>query len=219
MSPTFPQTPAQTRNLMTPELTEAELEARRIALELELEKTKKESFLAQYKICVGLLSFVCRATGVTAKEYRKWMRDDPEFKESIEDLDGGVIDTVEAQLLTKIKGGDLRAITFYLRTKGKKRGYTTQVEQEKNDLGVTDSENVMTINLEEMKHELPPQSVAKMIEYLIPIEDASNKSATRFPNRDNDSGAKGFGERSNPTRFAWARVSASDAGVVEEGED
>lgn len=204
---------------MAPELTAEEAAAQRAEIEARYEKNQKEQFLIQYKKCVGLLSFVCAATGVTQLKFRKWLREDKDFEQEIRELNEGVIDNVEAKLMAKIQGGDLKAIIFYLRTRGKSRGYTTQIETEKNDFGGTQNGNLVTIDLDELKTELPPNSVAKMIEYLAPIEDAINKNIARFPNRDDDKGARGFGERSNPTRFARARLSADNQGTVVESAD
>lgn len=59
--------------------------------------------------------------------YRRLARS-PELKELHEALHGEVGDVAELKLYQSIQDGDLRAIAFYLRTKGKHRGYVERQE-------------------------------------------------------------------------------------------
>ena len=56
------------------------------------------------------------------------MLDRPEFKEAVSQVEESLIDWVESKLMKRIEDGDAHAITFFLKTKGKSRGYAEKVE-------------------------------------------------------------------------------------------
>jgi hypothetical protein len=93
-------------------------------------KDRQERFLNHFSEGKGIISYACQNTGITRACYYKWMENDPKFKEKCEEINEEVIDTVESKLLSAINNGDLTAIIFYLKTKGKKRGYVERVEQD-----------------------------------------------------------------------------------------
>ena len=65
---------------------------------------------------------------MTRQSYYNWMENDPAFAEEVEAIRQEQIDTVESALLNKIEGGDTTAVIFYLKTKGKERGYSERTE-------------------------------------------------------------------------------------------
>ena len=65
---------------------------------------------------------------MTRQLYYKWLEDDPAFAEAVESIRQEQIDTVESALLNKIEDGDTTAVIFYLKTKGKERGYSERTE-------------------------------------------------------------------------------------------
>lgn len=92
-------------------------------------KQKQRSFLKHYKDGHGIITYACQATGIARRTYYNWLEKDEKFREAIEALQEETIDIVESKLLTQIDDGNLTAIIFYLKTKGKKRGYVEAVEQ------------------------------------------------------------------------------------------
>jgi hypothetical protein len=58
------------------------------------------------------------------------MQEDAEYKKAVEDLNDVAIDFAESQLHKQIKDGNSTATIFYLKTKGKKRGYVERQEIE-----------------------------------------------------------------------------------------
>ncbi len=76
----------------------------------------------------GIVAYACKQAGVSRVTFYKYCNDDPEFKEQVENIVELQIDIAEAALIKKIGKGDIAAIIFYLKTKGKKRGYVERQE-------------------------------------------------------------------------------------------
>lgn len=88
----------------------------------------KERLLVSLKECSGIVTFACEKVGLSRQTFYRWCRDDPEFKERVDAINELQIDVAEASLLKKIQNGDTTAIIFYLKTKGKDRGYSERRE-------------------------------------------------------------------------------------------
>jgi hypothetical protein len=91
--------------------------------------TQKKQFIRQLRARHGIITLACSDVGITRQCYYKWMKNDPKFKEECEIIDEEGIDFVENKLMARINDHDTTAIIFYLKTKGKKRGYVEQIEQ------------------------------------------------------------------------------------------
>ena len=89
---------------------------------------KKALFLKAFEQSRGIIAPACRAISMTRQIYYKWLEDDPSFAEAVEAIRQEQIDTVESALLNKIEDGDTTAVIFYLKTKGKERGYSERTE-------------------------------------------------------------------------------------------
>lgn len=83
----------------------------------------KESFLVKLKEAAGIVGVACEQAGIARSTYYRWRDEDEAFREKAEDIIEGQVDFVENRLLKKIQDGDTTAIIFYLKTKGKNRGY------------------------------------------------------------------------------------------------
>ena len=77
--------------------------------------------------------------GVVRSTFYKWMKEDPEFKKAVEDVENVAIDFAESQLHLQIRTGVPASTIFYLKTKGKKRGYI-----EKQAVDITTGGNTLT---------------------------------------------------------------------------
>lgn len=83
---------------------------------------KQEIFLEVMEKSLGIVSLALQKTDVTKEEYDQWMTN-LEFKKRVNNINDTSLDFVENKLLKKIMDEDLNAIQFYLKTKGKHRGY------------------------------------------------------------------------------------------------
>lgn len=85
---------------------------------------KKELFLEALRESKGIVATALQTVGVSRQTIRNWKKKDKTFCASCDEVDETQIDNVENELLKKIHSGDTTAIIFYLKTKGKSRGYT-----------------------------------------------------------------------------------------------
>ena len=95
--------------------------------------SEQEHFLQTMEKSLGILSVALQKSEVSRQEYDGWL-ENKEFIRRLEIVKETAVDYVENKLLTKINTGDLQAIQYYLKTKGKKRGY---VERTQTDLIIT----------------------------------------------------------------------------------
>lgn len=91
------------------------------------ENYKKELLIALEKH-MGLVAYACKEVGISRNTFYTYLKVDPEFKELVEDIYENQGDFVENSLFKKIKDGDTSAILFYMKYKGRKRGYTDTID-------------------------------------------------------------------------------------------
>ena len=93
----------------------------------KIQHTKKALIEALEK-SLGVVTTACKLVGVNRSTFYQYVKDDPEFAEAVKDIDEVTIDFAESQLHKQIKDGNTTATIFYLKTKGKKRGYVEKTE-------------------------------------------------------------------------------------------
>lgn len=85
---------------------------------------KKEKMLEELSASRGIIKIACDRSGISRNTFYEWIKQDLEFKKAVDIIQEEQIDFVESRLLDNINEGDTQASTFYLKTKGKGRGYT-----------------------------------------------------------------------------------------------
>jgi hypothetical protein len=103
--------------------------------------TKKRAFLEALEANLGIVTKAAAAVGLSREIHYYWIKNDPEYKQAVEELDGTVLDFAEGQLHSLIKEGDTAATIFFLKTKGKKRGYI-----ERQEITGADNQPIITIS-------------------------------------------------------------------------
>jgi hypothetical protein len=83
----------------------------------------KQKLIDALERSLGIVSAACKEVGISRTMFYEYCKTDPEFKRAVDDIYEIQTDFVENQLLKNIKNGDNAAIIFYLKYKGKKRGY------------------------------------------------------------------------------------------------
>ena len=90
--------------------------------------THKKAMIEALKCSLGIVSEACKTVDICRQQHYTWMKEDPEYRQAIEDISEEAIDFAETALKKKIESGDTTAIIFYLKTKGKVRGYIEKSE-------------------------------------------------------------------------------------------
>jgi isopentenyldiphosphate isomerase len=92
--------------------------------------TQKKAMIQAMEKSLGIVTTACRNVGIARDTHYRWMRDDDSYRASIESIEGMTLDLAESKLHEEILQGNTAAIIFFLKTKGKKRGYVEKQEVE-----------------------------------------------------------------------------------------
>ena len=138
-------------------------EASELTQQNQLEQTKEQqvSFLRALDNQNGMLVQACKLAKVPMRTYRSWMVTDKLFKEAVDEIAQGVLDTVEGKLIQEAQEGDINAIRYFMDARGNDRGYGKRevaVKEEQQELDLT------KLTLKEQ------QQLAKLIQKATPIE-------------------------------------------------
>lgn len=91
------------------------------------EQNKKE-LLEALETSLGVVTTACRQVGLGRTTFYKYCNEDPEFKRKVDEIENVAFDFVESQLYRQIQDGNTAATIFWLKTKGKNRGYSERFE-------------------------------------------------------------------------------------------
>lgn len=78
---------------------------------------------------LGVVTTACKQVGISRETHYRWVKEDAEYGIAVEDIENIALDFAESQLHKQIMDGSTSATIFYLKTKGKNRGYIERVEQ------------------------------------------------------------------------------------------
>lgn len=115
----------------------------------------KKAMIEALKKSLGVVTDACKMAGVGRTQFYSWLKDDPEFNRNVESINEESLDFAETKLFELIRGvvlpedkifvhkgktitvptmrtypPDTASVIFYLKTKGKKRGYVEKQEIE-----------------------------------------------------------------------------------------
>lgn len=89
---------------------------------------KRQIVLAALKKSGGNVSHACEQVGISRAGFYLEKQNNPEFAKEVDELQEAVVDLVETALMKQIQEGNTACIIFYLKTKGKDRGYVERSE-------------------------------------------------------------------------------------------
>lgn len=110
---------------------------------------KKESIIAALEKSLGVVTVACKQADVPRSTYYKWLNEDEEFAKAVKDIENIALDFGESQLHKQIGDGNTSATIFFLKTKGKKRGY---IERNEVDLTSGDEPIKINVNIKGIEH-------------------------------------------------------------------
>ena len=90
-------------------------------------KAKQEAVLQALAKTLGVVAPACRQANVSRTQFYEWCKD-PEFKAKVDEVYEEALDFVESKAFNLIQEGCVPMTIFYLKTKGKKRGYVESQE-------------------------------------------------------------------------------------------
>lgn len=101
--------------------------------EIQPKKVKgrlKNALLNAYDKSMGNISSACRTVNVSRETFYRFKREDPDFAERVTEIDESNLDFAETILLKNIREGKETSLIFFLKTKGRDRGYVERVEND-----------------------------------------------------------------------------------------
>ena len=92
-------------------------------------KKTVEQIATALRLNGGFLSYTAQALGLRYQTLQRRILNNKELQKVKEEIDESMLDLTEHMLLKNIKEGKEQSIFFFLRCKGKKRGYVERLEQ------------------------------------------------------------------------------------------
>lgn len=119
----------------------------RMPTKFELDNIEqKKSMISAMEVSLGILTQALKIVKIDARRHHKWMREDEDYAYEIRQIQEMCLDFAEQKLFELIRGVDRQVVTnkgdivvikeppnvaavlFYLKTKGKHRGYVERQE-------------------------------------------------------------------------------------------
>lgn len=88
----------------------------------------KKALIEAMEKSLGIVTLACKTVGLSRQTYYEYYKLDPLFKKRIDSISEMTLDFGESALHKKIAAGSDACIIFFLKTKGKQRGYIERSE-------------------------------------------------------------------------------------------
>ena len=102
----------------------------------------KKRLLEALEKSLGVVTTACRSVNIGRTTFYTYYKEDIKFKKAVDDISNIALDFAESQLHQLMQDGNPSSVIFYLKTKGKNRGY-----YEKSHLDLTSNNEPITIEL------------------------------------------------------------------------
>ena len=104
----------------------------------------KKSLLEALEKSLGIVTSACKSVGCSRETFYKYCKEDDDFKVKVDELANLALDFAESQLHKQIKEGVPASTIFFLKSKGKSRGYI-----EKSEISMENKVTVSSIRFED----------------------------------------------------------------------
>lgn len=98
--------------------------------ELDNLNPKKRAMVEALTKALGVVKMACESVGISRQTHYNWLKEDEAYQEACTNIPDIVLDFAEHHLHKLISEGNVSATIFYLKTKGKGRGYIEKQEIE-----------------------------------------------------------------------------------------
>jgi len=88
----------------------------------------KKAVLEALEKSLGVVTTACKLVGIGRTQFYQWLKDDEDFARKVKDVENIALDFVESKLFENIRDNKTSETIFYLKTKGKNRGYVERQE-------------------------------------------------------------------------------------------
>lgn len=88
----------------------------------------KKAMLEALESSLGIVTTACKTVGIGRTTHYMWLLEDSDYREAVRDIGEMTIDFAESQLYQQIKNSNTTATIFFLKTKGRDRGYVESQE-------------------------------------------------------------------------------------------
>jgi hypothetical protein len=89
---------------------------------------KKKLMIECLEKTLGIVTSAAKMANISRQQHYHWCATFPEYKQAVDDINNVALDFAEAQLHQQIQAGEVASTIFYLKTKGKSRGYVERHE-------------------------------------------------------------------------------------------
>ena len=89
---------------------------------------QKKAMIEALEKSLGVVTTACKTVGIARSTHYEWYGSDEKYKKAVDDIADVALDFAESQLHKQIQNGEVSSTIFYLKTKGKKRGYVERTE-------------------------------------------------------------------------------------------
>ncbi len=90
--------------------------------------TLKKAMLEALEKSLGIVTTAAKSVGITRKTHYDWLNKDAQYRKAVTELEDLALDYVESKLFKNIEKEKEASVFFYMKTKGKKRGYIERQE-------------------------------------------------------------------------------------------
>ena len=88
----------------------------------------KKAMIDALEKSLGIVTSACKVVGISRETHYRWLREDEKYLTAVKSIEDIALDFAESQLHKQIKEGEVSSTIFYLKTKGKRRGYFERQE-------------------------------------------------------------------------------------------
>ena len=92
----------------------------------------KKAMINALEKSLGIVTSACKVVGISRETHYRWMREDEDYSNAVKSIEDIALDFAESQLHKQISNGEVSSTIFFLKTKGKRRGYIERQEIDSN---------------------------------------------------------------------------------------